>query len=454
MFKAEQNLTEGSISKTLFIFALPFIVANLLQALYGACDLIIIGHFIQKSAAISSVAIGAQVMHLVMSFIIGITTGTTVLIGHAYGAKQNDEIEKITGTVLVFFLFLSIAVFILMFVFCPNLIQIMQTPKEAFSGALNYVKICSFGIVFIFLFNSFSSVLRGIGNSSAPMMFVAFGGFINIILDLLFIGCFGLGVKGAALATVIAQGICAFSLVLYVKRSKFSFEFKFRKVKFYFDKISKVIELGLPLSFQDAMIQMSFIILLSLANTIGVDASAGYGTANRLNGFTMLPAVSCAMALTPIVAQNIGAKKKLRAKYTLYLAIGYTFLFGLICLIWQQINPESAVRIFTSDPNVIKEGASYLRSFSFDLIIVPFVFCSNAFFNGCGHTLFSMANNLIAAILIRVPLAFVITGIFGKTLFNLGMAAPIASICSVIVAFVYFKSGLWKKPVILNNKKA
>lgn len=445
MFKKEQNLTEGSISKTLVLFALPFVFANLLQALYGACDLIIIGHFTKESASISSVAIGAQVMHLVMSFIIGFSSGTTVLIGHAFGASKFDEIQKIANTVLIFFGILAIFVLLMMFCFSPNLIYIMQTPPEAYIGAVNYVKICSFGIIFIFMFNAVSSILRGVGNSAVPMMFVAIGGAINIILDLIFIGLLNLGVNGAAIATVISQGICTLSLVLYVKNNKFSFELKFRNARFYFDKIKNIIKLGLPLSFQDSMVQMSFIILLSLANKMGVDASAGYGSANRLNGFTMLPAFSFAMALTPIVAQNMGAKKRLRAKYTLYTAIGYTFVFGLICLIWQQINPESAVGIFTSDADVIREGASYLKSFSFDLIIVPFVFCTNAFFTGCGHTWFSMANNLLAALLIRVPLAFIITSIFGKTLFNLGVAAPVASICSVIVALIYLKSGYWRK---------
>ena len=441
MFQKEQNLTEGSIFKNLILFALPFVIANFLQALYGACDLIIIGHFTKESAAISSVAIGAQVMFMVMSFIIGLTTGTTVLIGHAYGANRHDEIQKTVGTVFLFFISLSFIVFFLMFFFAPNLISLMQTPKEAYQGAVDYVAICSFGIVLIFIFNALASVLRGVGNSHAPMLFISLGCFINIILDLFFIGYLNLGVKGAAYATIIAQFICASTMVLYVRMNKFTFEFRFRKIKFYFDKIRDVIKLGLPLSFQDAMVQMSFIILLSLANSMGVDASAGYGTANRLNGFTMLPAFSFAMALTPIVAQNIGAKKRLRAKYTLYTAIGCTVIFGLMCFIWQQINPESAIRIFTSDKNVITQGASYLKSFSFDLVIVPFAFCLNAFFNGCGHTAFSMANNLVATLLVRVPLAFLITGIFGKSLFNLGVAAPIASFCSVIIALIYLKSG-------------
>ncbi len=451
MFKSEQNLTEGSISKTLILFALPFVFANFLQALYGACDLIIIGHFTGGSSSISSVATGAQVMHIVISFIIGLTTGTTVLVGHAYGAGKKEEIEKIIGTVFIFFLSLALIVFLLMFHFAPNIIQIVNTPDAAYMGALEYVTICSFGVFFIFLFNVFSSVLRGVGNSYAPMIFVSLGGVANIILDLFFIGYLGWGVKGAAIATVIAQGICALSLAAYVRLNKFSFEFRFRKAKLYFDKISNIIKLGLPLSFQDSMVQISFIILLSIANSIGVDASAGYGAANRLNGFTMLPAFSFAMALTPIIAQNMGAKKRLRAKYTLYTAIGYTFIFGLICLIWQQINPESAVRIFTKDPNVIKEGASYLKSFSFDLIIVPFAFCLNAFFNGCGHTAFSMTNSLIATLLIRVPLAFLITGIFGKTLFNLGMAAPLASLCAVTIALIYLKLGYWKKSKIIKE---
>ena len=448
MFQKEHNLTEGSIFKNLILFALPFVCANFLQALYGACDLIIVGHFTGESASISSVAIGAQIMFMVMSFIIGLTTGTTVLIGHFSGANRHEDSQKTVGTVFVFFMSLSVIVFLLMYFLAPNMVDIMKTPKEAYQGALDYIAICSFGVIFIFLFNAFSSILRGVGNSYSPMMFISLGCFINIILDLFFIGYLNLGVKGAAFATIIAQGLSAVSLCLYVRLNKFSFEFRFRKTKFYFDKIKEIIKLGLPLSCQDAMVQTSFIILLTLANSIGVDASAGYGTANRLNGFTMLPAVSFAMALTPIVAQNMGAKKKLRAKYTLYTAIGCTFVFGLICLIWQQVNPESAIRIFTSDKNVIAQGASYLKSFSFDLIIVPFAFCLGAFFNGCGHTAFSMINSLMASLLVRVPMAFLVTGIFGKTLFNIGIAAPIASICAVTVSIIYLKSGRWKKAAI------
>lgn len=445
MASTEKDLTKGSIAKNLFLYAMPFVCANFLQALYGACDLIIVGRYVQNSAAISSVAIGAQIMHIVMCFIVGLMVGTTVLTGHAYGAGKNEEIERITGTIFSFFIWLSVFVTVLFYIFAPNLISIMQTPQEAYQGALDYVRACSFAILFIFLFNALSSVLRGVGNSFAPMLFVSIGALINILLDIVFIGFFDLGVRGAAIATAISQFICALTIILYVRLSKFSFKFRFRAVKIYFDKIKEMIRLGLPLSFQDSMVQMSFIILLSLANSISVDASAGYGTANRLNGFTMLPAVSFAMALTSITAQCMGANKHERAKKTLYTAIGWTFSFGLICFIWQQINPESAIRIFTEDKNVITEGAQYLKSFSFDLIIVPFVFCSNSFFTGCGHTLFSMANNLTATLLIRVPLAFIITGFAGKTLLNIGMAAPCASIVSVLLAIIYLKLGRWKE---------
>ena len=172
MFKNEQNLTEGSILKNLIMFALPFVFANLLQALYGACDLIIVGHYTGESASISSVAIGAQVMFMVMSFIIGLTTGTTVLTGHMYGANRYEEIQKTVGTVFIFFMALAVAASLLIFFFSPGLISIMQTPKEAYQSAVDYVAICSFGIIFIFLFNALASILRGVGNSHTPMMFI------------------------------------------------------------------------------------------------------------------------------------------------------------------------------------------------------------------------------------------------------------------------------------------
>ncbi len=442
---SQKDLTQGNLVKTLLLFAIPYVAANFLQALYGAADLIIVGKFCDSSV-VSAVATGSQLLQTLTFFITGLTVSATVLIGKAFGAKQYDNILKIINTMSVCFIIASIILSSLVIIFDKELLWLLQTPKEAYKSTLDYIFVCSIGLVFIFGYNAISAILRGLGNSTAPMYFVAISCSINILLDILLVGKYNLGAQGAAIATVVSQLVSVIIGFIYLRKGDFVFKFKFKNMKFDIKTAKELFEIGLPLSLQDTLIPLSFLFVFSLANSMGVAASAAYGSVVRLNAFMMLPAGSFAMALTALTAQNMGAGNMERAFKALKLSILFAFSFGVVFFIWQQLFPKSAIAIFTTDKDVLIAGAKYLRTFSYDYLIVPFVFCINGFFFGCGRTIFAAINAIFSAFAIRVPLAFILASIPGSTLFELGIAPPCASIVTTFSALIYL-TYLWK-----NNK--
>ncbi len=437
MNSSQKDLTQGNLVQTLLLFALPYIGANFLQALYGAADLVIVGKFCDSSV-VSAVATGSQLLQTLIFFITGLTVSATVLIGKAFGAKEYDNIVKIINTMTICFLFASFILSVLLIIFDVPLLNLLQTPKEAFKSTQDYVLVCSLGLVFVFAYNAISAILRGLGNSIAPMYFVAISCVINIIADILLVGYCNMGAMGAALATVFSQAVSVVIGFIYLRKGNFVFDFKFRGVKFDIQTAKELFKIGLPLSLQDTLIPLSFLFLFSLANSMGVAASAAYGSVVRLNAFMMLPAGSFAMALTALTAQCLGADMMQRAVRALKISILFSFAFGVVFFLWQQLAPKSAIAIFTTDEDVMSAGALYLKSFSYDYLLVPIVFCINGFLFGCGRTIFAAANTIFAAFAVRIPVGFILcTTISGATLFHLGIAAPSASVLVSLVGIFY-----------------
>ncbi len=427
----QKDLTRGSISKTLVSFALPFIVANFFQALYGATDLLVVGYFCPVET-VSAVATGAQVMQFLTCFITGLTTSGTILIGRYLGARKTDLIRQVIYVMLILFMGLALLITVLLLLFNAHILHIIQVPSEAFREAYHYVMICSCGVIFIFLYNSISAILRGLGNSKIPMYIVAMACVINFILNYIFISQFNLGASGVAISTIVSQAVSVLVGFLYV-RAHSDQKVSLKDIRWNKIIAKKLFALAVPLSLQDTLIPLSFMCLYAIANSMGTVSSAAYGIVCRLNGFLMLPAGSFAMALTALVAQNIGAGNIKRSRTSLFISIGYSLFFGLIFLVWQLIYPYSAIGIFSTSPDVLKEGALFLKSFSWDYILVPFVFCMNAFMSGCGYPMLSAINNISTTFLIRIPLGFLLGTKIGATLFDLGKAVPLTSLCSIII---------------------
>ena len=450
---AGQNiLTRGSLWKNLLIFTLPFLGANFMQALYGAVDLWMVGKYGGGKVAVTAVSIGSEVMFLVMSFVMGLCTGSTVLIGQFFGGGDGRNTRRSIGLTITMTLLLGVAGSIALRLISPLLVALLKTPAEAIADSNEYLEICSWGVLFIFGYNALSAIFRGFGNSNAPLLFVAIACICNLIGDYILVAVCHTGVRGAAIATISSQALSMIFALIYLKRGKFGFRFALPYFRVAPHLCWKLVQIGTPVALQGILINLSFLFIASIVNTMSGDdsaASAAYGIANKLNGFTMLPAISFSMATAAITAQNIGAHRPQRALKSLSAAIILTMSAGVVFLLLMQLIPEKLIALFidrstVGAEEVIRQGTLYIRSFSWEYILVPIVFCTNGFFNGCGKSFFSMANNLAATFFIRVPVSWFFSVAAGATLFEVGMAAPLASFASNIVALVYLFSGRWQ----------
>ena len=441
----ERSLTEGNITTQLILFAIPYMSANLLQALYGAVDTVVVGHF-TNAAGLSAAAIGSQFMFLINGIIIGLSMGGTILIARYFGARSDKDIKETIGTMFTLFAIVSIILTLVMFAFVNPLVSIIQTPPEAVSQTEGYIFISSAGISFMFAYNALSAMLRGFGDSKSPLIFVAIASVCNVIGDLIFVAVFKMGAPGAALATILSQGLSAVLAVIYLKKQNFHFDFKLSSFRIKAEKLKNLLYIGLPVSVQMSMTTVSFMFIMATVSIMGgVVASAAIGITSKINGFVMLPPVAFSAAISAMVSQNMGANRPKRAVRCLYTGIIVTLVFGVISFSLLQFYPAHVIEIFTPESELIYATSQYLKSFSIDCILVCFVFCLNGFFNGCGHTRFSMVNNLMAAFLLRVPATWFISKMPGADLFSVGFATPLSSLLSITVGIIYLRSGKWRK---------
>lgn len=440
-----QSLTEGSIPLLLTRFAIPYMAANFLQALYGAADMIIVGQF-TDAAGLSAVSIGSQFIFMINSVVIGLSLGGTIMIGRFFGAGRTKEIKETIGTMLTLFALLSVVMTSTLLVFIDPIVRLLGTPEEAFAPTRGYIFINVAGLVTMFAYNALAAVFRSFGDSTSPLMFVAVACVLNIIGDLALVGIFGMGANGAAIATVFSQGFSAYLAVIYARRADYHFDFRLSSMRIKWDKLVNLLRIGLPTAVQFSLTSISFMFILATVSKMGgVAAAAAIGITGKLNGFTMLPPHSFGAAISAMVAQNMGAGKPKRARSTMLCGLAISLAFGVVTFAVLFFFPEPVIRIFTPDRELIGATALYLKSFSLDCVLVCFLFCFNGFFNGCGHTTFTMANNIFSAFAVRVPATWVLSGIDGASLFTVGFAAPLASLQAVLASLWFFRSGRWKE---------
>jgi putative MATE family efflux protein len=453
MRKQQMSLTEGKIFPTLLEFAIPFLLASLLQALYGATDLFVVGRF-GDTAGASAVAVGSQVMQTITGIVLGLATGGTVLIGQYWGAKRNRDIAQTIGTIIWVFSIIAVGLTIAMTLSTGMIATLMRTPKEAVAYARQYIFICSCGIVFIVGYNVVSGVLRGLGDSRTPLLFVAVACAVNMVLDVVLVRTFHMGAAGAALATVFSQAVSLVLSILFLKRRGFAFEVSRGDIRPDRSRAANILKLGLPIALQDGLINISFLLITVITNTMGLVVSAAVGVVEKIIIFAMLPSMAFSSAIAVMTAQNVGAGKRIRAEKSMYAGIGCSLVFGIAFCLSAQVNGASLSSLFSTDAAVIRTAALYLRSYSIDCILVCFIFCLNAFFSGCGHTLFPLLHSLVSTFLVRVPMSLLLSRIPGMTLYDIGFASPSATLLSIVMCAFYMKSGRWKTNQIIGGTDA
>lgn len=433
----EKNLTTGSVLKNTAIFSLPYLLSYFLQTLYGMADLFIIGQF-NSTESITAVSIGSQVMHMITVMIVGLAMGATVTIGKSVGANDKKSAARCVGNSATLFSFGSLVLTVLLLLLAKPIVSAMSTPKEAFEGTVNYLTICFIGIPFITAYNAISSIFRGLGDSKSPMYFIAAACVCNIVLDYIFIGLLRMGPAGAALGTTVSQTISVIISLVILKKSKS--EIKLTKSDFKLDKKTSenILRIGVPVALQDGFIQIAFIVITVIANRRGLNDAAAVGIVEKIIGFIFLVPSTMLSTVSALAAQNIGAGKPRRAKLTLRYALVITVCFGAVVSAIVQFVAPVLIGLFEDNPEVIRLGDEYLRSYVWDCIFAGIHFSLSGYFCAIEKSGISFFHNVVSIVFARIPIAYFASKKFTDTLFPMGLAAPIGSLLSVIICIIAY----------------
>lgn len=439
----QNNLTTGSVWKTVVRFSLPYLLSYFLQTLYGMADLFIIGQF-EGVASTTAVSIGSQVMHMLTVMIVGLAMGSTVSIGQAVGAGDPRRAGRSIGNTATLFLGLSLVLTALLLLLAQPIVALMSTPEEAVAGTVDYLTICFLGIPFITAYNIISSIFRGLGDSRSPMYFIAVACAANIGLDYLFMGALGLGPSGAALGTTLSQTISVVIALTVIVRRKSGISVRRSDFRPAWPVLKQILSVGIPVALQDGFIQISFLLITVIANGRGLSDAAAVGIVEKIISFLFLVPSSMLSTVSALGAQNVGAGKLDRARLTLRYAICIAVGFGLCAAAAVQLFAEPLVGLFTdaADPDgadVIRLGGQYIRGYVWDCVFAGIHFSFSGYFCACGKSTLSFLHNVIAIVLVRVPGAYLTSALFPATLLPMGLATATGSLLSVLICIAAYQ---------------
>lgn len=425
------DFTQGSILKKLCRFMLPVLGALILQAAYGAVDLLVVGRF-GSTSGLSAVSTGSQVLNLVTFVVTQLAMGVTVLIARYIGEKREKEIGAVLGGAAVVFTILAGCLFVLLVLFARPISVLMQAPQEALALTASYVRICGCGILFIVAYNVLSAVFRGLGDSRSPLLFVLVACLVNVAGDLVLVAGLHLDAAGAALATVLAQAVSVICALAILRRKKLPFTFRKSDVRLN-EQCRRFLAIGLPLALQEFLTQLSFLALCAFVNRLGLAASSGYGVASKIVSFVMLVPSALMQSMASFVAQNIGAGNVKRAKKSMFTGIAVGVAFGIVMFTLVLLKGDVLAGLFSTDAEVVRRGFEYLRGFAPETIVTAVLFSMVGYFNGSNQTLWVMIQGLIQTLLVRLPLAYYMSIQPNASLTKIGMSAPVATVVGIVL---------------------
>ena len=437
----ERNLSEGSVFKNVIIFSLPYLISYFLQTLYGMADLFIIGQF-EGVESTTAVSVGSQIMHMITVMLVGLAMGTTVCIGQSVGALDRRQTAQSVGNTVTLFMAVSAVLTAVLLILVRPIVSVMSTPDEAVDGTVGYLTICFIGIPFITAYNIIGSIFRGMGDSKSPMYFIAAACAVNIGLDYLFMGVFRLGPAGAALGTTVSQAVSVvISLIVILKKK--SIVLKKSDFKPARRTLGRILKIGVPIAFQDGLIQIAFIFITIIVNRRGLNDAAAVGIVEKIISFLFLVPSSMLSTVSALGAQNIGAKKPERAVLTLRYAVMIAVGFGIIVSVLIQFTAEPIVALFTDQSTsngaqVVRLGGQYLRGYIFDCIFAGIHFSFSGYFCAVSKSGLSFLHNILAITLVRIPGVYLTSKMFESTLFPMGLATAAGSLLSVIICIAAF----------------
>ncbi|MFA5762692.1 MAG: MATE family efflux transporter [Bacilli bacterium] len=437
------DLLTEKIYPSLLRFVTPLLLMWLQTSVFGMIDLLIISNY-TDTFAIDAVAGGISVMNIIIYTVAALTTGGGILIGQYLGAKKHEQAKKIIGNMFILFGIIGFAIAILMASLSSTIVSWLNLEGQAKIDGFNYLIITAIGIPFIMGFNIIASQLRAFGNSRSPFLFLLIAATVNIVLDLVFVGLLNMRATGAALASIISQ-VCSFTAaIIYLRVRNFPLPINKSDIRFNATCSKMTLRTGLPLAFQDGIVLMSFTVIMALINLYGPEAGSGFGIGEKVTFFCFVPLNAFSAALTATTAQNLGANQLDRAKkYAKAGLLMQGILVTIVVAICEIFAPQIA-SLFTSDSIIIGYSAAFIRIIALDALLCIFIYILNALFMGSGHTSFSMLQNVLSTLLIRLPLAFIFVFALRTQVTVLAFAYPIASVFSLIACLIYYKMGRWK----------
>ncbi len=438
MSDARTDFTKGSILGKLIPFMIPILGALILQAAYGAVDLLVVGRF-GTTEGLSAVSTGSQVLNLVTFVITQFAMGITVLIARYIGEQRQSDIGALIAGSIVAFAIISAVLFVVMISFAGPISRLMQAPKEALQLTTSYVRICGAGIFFIVAYNLLAAIFRGLGDSRSPLLFVAVACVVNIVGDLVFVAGFHLDAAGAAIATVLAQAVSVVLAVLLL--FKRNLPFKVTQKDFHINAHCKrALKIGLPLALQECLTQLSFLALCAFVNKISLEASSGYGVACKVVNFAMLVPSSLMQSMASFVSQNVGAGNEKRAKKSMYTGIGVGLGIGCIVFVFVFFKGDLLTGLFSPNAKVVQNGFDYLRGFAPETIVTAVLFSMIGYFNGHDKTVWVMIQGVVQTLFVRLPLAYIMSIQPNASLTMIGLAAPISTVVGIVLNVSFY---LW-----------
>ena len=437
-----QSFTEGNIVRGMLRFSVPYLITCFLQTFYGMADLFIVGQF-NAPASISAVAVGSQLMHMLTVVIAGFAMGSTVLIGRSVGAGNRRGIAGAVSTTFAVFAALAVGLTVILLLVTNPIIVLLKVPAAAVPEAAAYMRICFWGVVFITAYNVVSAVFRGLGDTRRPMYYVAAAGILNIGLDWLLVGPLGMGAGGAALATVVSQGVSVLLGLIALKR--YHGDAFHRGARPDRDDAGKILGVGVPIALQEGLIQISFLVITMIANSRGVEVAAAVGIVEKVISFLFLVPSAMLSTVSALSAQNAGAGRHDRSRQVLCIGCLICAGFGAVVFVLCQPLAPHIVSLFVKQGDnveaVVRLGGQYLRTYSLDCMLAGIHFCFSGFFSAYGKSGYSFLHNIISIITFRIPGAWAAAVLFPQTLYAMGIAAPMGSLLSVVICLVLYRVG-------------
>ena len=443
-----KDLTSGNETRLILRFATPMLLGNLFQQLYNIVDSVVVGKFI-GTEALAAVGSSFPIVFSLISLIIGVASGGTIIIAQYFGARNFERVKASIGTLYIFLFWASISVTVIGIIFSGTIFRLIQLPEEIIPQAKTYLNIYFLGMIGFFGFNATSAILRGLGDSKTPLYFLILSTFFNIVFDLLFVIVFKWGIAGAAVATVISQGGAFITAVFYLNRTHEVIQISWREFKFDKDIFRKTLKIGLPTGLQHTFVSLGMTVVQVIVNRFGTNVIAAYAAATRLDSLAILPAMNFGMALSTFVGQNIGAGKTDRIKSGLKSTLLMSSVVSLAVTSIMVFFGRFLIQLFvrSSESEVILVGSEYLVIVSSFYIVFSVMFSINGVMRGAGDTLIPMFITFFSLWIVRIPVAYFLSERIGES--GIWWAIPIAWITGAVFAYLYYRTGKWKEKAVV-----